>query len=354
MMISYKKFILLPLLLFIGCANHGVVNAVPQQQLSSKAQIKKLMTESSTARATHKAQTRDAVFKQSPYKPSNLLLNLDFEIEEVKTIKTKKKSQDFLMVKTPAGQTTGVNIMYEGGNKKNRYARVTTDPVAKDNKVLQYWLKDARVQGMHKGKRKGRIQINLAEINKTSVFQRYRIYLHPDLSKYRQYPNGNGWFTINEFMMGAHWKHHPYPFRISLNISKSAGVGKPLYFVASAGKAVSGGTKSNSKWKDIWGVVGYKFEVPVGEWIDIEIGYKQGNKKTGRFYLAAKREKDKKFTTVFDIRDWTYHPNSPKPVALTHWYPLKIYTGENIINFVRNKGGVVQMYFDDVELYDNW
>ena len=293
-------------------------------------------------------------FKSSSYKPSDLWMSMDFEKEKVKVLKNNNGAFDMLEMTLPDGKKAETGIMYEGGSEKNRYARITNDPSGDNNNhVLQYWLKDAKVSGMFKGKQKGRIQMNFAKINKTSVFQRFRLYLDPDLKAYQQYPKENGWFTINEFWMGAKWEKHPYPFRMTLNIGKRAGAGKPLYFLVT-GAIANGGKKKHGKWKDIWGEVGSSFEVPIGEWLDIELGYKQGDKKHGRFYMAVKRENDKHFTKVFDITNWTYHPDSPKPVPLTHWQPIKIYTSGYVIDFVRRKGGAVQLYWDDMKIYNKW
>lgn len=69
-------------------------------------------------------KTKDAIFKSSPYKPSGLLLNLDFEDAEIKSFKHNKNTYDKLVFKTPEGKTTAVGIMYEGGNQSDRYAKM--------------------------------------------------------------------------------------------------------------------------------------------------------------------------------------------------------------------------------------
>ena len=70
--------------------------------------------------------------------------------------------------------------------------------------------------------------------------------------------------------------------------------------------------------------------------------------------MGVKRENEDNFTTVFDITNWTYHPDSPEVVPMTSWQPLKIYTSSKIVDFIRKNGGVTQLYFDDLEIYDNW
>ncbi len=301
----------------------------------------------------HTPQTRDAVFKSSPYKPTGLLGNLDFEDDEIIAFPDKYDTDDMLVFQLPKGETTAIRLQYQGGNENERRARIATDPEDKENHTLHYWLKNARVPDQKKGNFKGRIQMNVYGISETSLFQRYRLYLHPDLALYRQYPKANYWFSLSTWWMGAAWEGHKNSFNIVLNLAKPAGVGVPLYFTAS-GSVFDGGEAVRGRFKEIWAEAGSNFEVPVGEWIDIEIGYKAGNKETGRFYMAAKREKDEVLTTIFDITNWTYHPESPDLVPVTHLNPLKLYSSSRIIDFIRNKGGVAQVYWDDFEAYKNW
>lgn len=139
--------------------------------------------------------------------------------------------------------------------------------------------------------------------------------------------------------MGQAWKRHKHSSKLSLNIAKPESVGTKLYFVAGGGTYVSGDVK-RGKWKGVWGEVGANFEVPIGEWSDIEVGYKAGDKKTGRYYLEAKRAKDKSFTVVFDVRNWTYNPQSLEPVPITNIQPIKLYSSGRIIGFILKKVGL--------------
>ena len=354
-----KKLIILLLVAFFTYASQGC-KASGHKDKTNKSNVEqkvKPASSSITQSAPDKAAvstTNLAAFKSSPYKPSGLLLNLDFESERVKPAKKQKDTYDLLEMKLPGGQKTSVGIMYEGGDQKDRYAKIIADPTTKSgNHVFHYWLKNSRVPDQKKGKYKGRIQMNLTSVDKTTLFQRYRLYLHPDVALYRKYPSTNSWFGLTTMWMGARWQGHEYPFKIGVNIAKASGANQPLYFVV-AGAVSDGGKVKRGKWKDVWGKVGANFEVPVGEWLNVEIGYKAGNKKNGRFYMAVKREKDDKFTTVIDVTDWTYHPDSPKPVPVTDWQPLKLYSTSKVFDFIRNKGGVAQMYWDDLEVYENW
>lgn len=296
--------------------------------------------------------SRRAAFASSRFSPRDLLLSIDFERAEVQPVRGREDKHARLRVDRSAAGGSVLGIFYEGGSERDRYARISAAPDGGD-RVLHYWLKNARAEGQKSGRYKGRIQLNLSELQLDSVFQRYRLYLHPDLEAYRRLPRSNGWFTINELWMGARWRGHPFPFRLGIGIAKPEGVGKPLYFLA-AGEVSAGGAIRKGKWKTIWSQVAGNFEIPLGEWLDIEMGYRQGDRSSGRFYMAVKPASESRFTTLFDIKNWTYHPDSPQPVALSDWQPLKLYTSSRVIDFVRRGGGVTQLYFDDLEIYRDW
>ena len=298
-------------------------------------------------------QSRRAAFAASPYQPSGLWLYADFQGARVNPVRGREERYARLDLNSPLAGSTAFGITYEGGSLADRYARIAPDPEDAANEVLHYWIKNARVPGQKKVRYKARIQMNLSNMNLDSVFQRYRMYLHPDLELYRRFPEENGWFTVNELWMGARWKKHPFPFRIGVGIAKPRGAGRPLYFIVS-GDVSAGGPIGKGNWRSLWSKFAGHFEVPIGEWLDVELGYKSGDDSTGRFYMGIKRERDKSFTTLFDLRNRTYHPDSPQPVGLTDWQPLKLYTNSRIIDFVRKGGGVTQIYFDNLEIYSDW
>lgn len=282
---------------------------------------------------------------------ATLILRTGFEDEVVTSPPARDAKYAMMRMELASGKSGDVQIQYEGGTGRDRAAEVIADPTRQGNRVLQYWIENARIPGDRKGYYKGRIQMQLSGINKTAVFSRYRMYLHPDLNLYRSYPEANNWFNVMELWVGDN--RHPYPFKISLNIGKDKGVGAPLYFTAT-GDIRTGGRPGHGKWETIWGDVGGRFEVPVGEWLDMEVGYRQGDKSSGRFYVAAKRSSERSMHTVFDVTNWTYHPQSPKPVPLVNWNPLKLYTGSNIIDHIRSRGGVARIFWDDLEIWDGW
>lgn len=301
-------------------------------------------------RAALAAMCLPAFAAPGPNNPEALLFRLDFEEAEIISPRQQNK-YDILRVTLPSNRTGEIAIQYEGGRPADRLARVAPDPVNSQNEVLQFWLKNARIPGARKGYYKGRVQMNLAEVNKTEIYERHRMYLHPDLRLYRSYPGENKWFSIATMWIGR--PADPHPFMISLDLVKPKGAGSPLYFMVSGDKRV-GGRQGHGKWQTIWGRVNTDFPVPIGEWLDVEVGYKQGNGKSGRYYLGVKRQSDASVQAIFDVTDWTYSPEAPSPIALTNWNPLKLYTSGAIVDHIRSGGGVAQIYWDDLRIWNRW
>lgn len=315
-------------------------------------------------RAPSQNQDRNAIVSTStnstPKPPANkagnsskLFLKIGFEDEYVIPSATLKSNFDKLHIVHSQKGEGDIPIQYEGGVESDRYARIISDPTEVGNHILHYWLKNATIPTGFKGDYayKGRIQLNLYDISYTSASVRYRMYLHPDLKFYKSYPEENAWFTISEL-----WFRSPggNNFRIPLNLVKEKGQNKPLYFAVSGDASKGSRDGKDGTWKSVWGEANTKFDVPIGEWVEMEVGYKQGDKGTGRFYLAVKRASDSGMVTVFDIINWTYNPDAQTPVPLTGWNPLKLYTSGKVIKHITRSGGVAQVYWDDFEFFDRW
>ncbi len=241
-------------------------------------------------------------------------------------------------------------IQYQGGTPQDRHARIVPDPTDAGNLVLRYWLKNPRTPA-GSNRFKGRIQANIYQnTDLTEVYQKRRLYLHPDCNALRQYPDSFGWLTLEELWLAAGWIDHPHPFRITLNLRKEKGPGKPLFFDAHGQMR----DEEEDCWQPtVWQETNRQFDVPIGRWMTLETYYQQGNGQSGRFYFAAHPEGGKR-QVVFDLTTWTYSPDAPNPVPMTHWNPLKLYTSAALVNHVRNAGGVLQVFYDDIEIRESW
>lgn len=238
------------------------------------------------------------------------------------------------------------NIQYQGGEVEDRFARIIPDPTREDNHVLHFWMKNPRTpSGSSATGYKGRIQANVYNnTDLTEVYQKRRLYLHPDMELLREYPERFIWLTIEELWLAAGWIGHPYPFRIKVDLSKEQGAGKPLRFSVHA-------QRHDERWITIWNETDRDFEVPIAQWITLETYYRQGDDQNGRFYFAVTPEGGER-KVIFDVAGWTYSPVASTPTPMTDWNPMKMYTSDTLVNHVRESGGVLQLYFDDWEVWD--
>lgn len=239
-------------------------------------------------------------------------------------------------------------IQYQGGEVEDRYARIIEDPTEAGNHVLHFWLKNARTP--HGPDRfKGRIQTNLYDnTDLTEVYHSRRLYLHPDMAVLHDYPEAFTWLRLEELWLPAGWIDHPFPFRISITLRKDEGEGMPLYFGVHGQRY----DYEARRWQPtIWRESNPDFEAPVGRWMTLETYYRQGDEENGRFFFAVNPEGGTR-QVVFDVTGWTYSPEATAPVPMTHWNPLKLYTSDTLVDYVREAGGVLQVYYDDWEVWD--
>ncbi len=290
---------------------------------------------------------------------ATLILQSDFETETVRP--TSRPQNDALTVILPSGRPADIDIYYEAGTYADRFAKVIEDPTQAGNKILQYWLKYARVPTSPTGparQYKGRIQTQIGGHfigrDTTEVYQRHRMYLHADFALYRSHPEQSAWQPIIlELRFGSGPNGDPHVFRITVRIAKEAGVDKPLIFGVGGSKRI-GGTPGYGIWENIWGERNTAFQVPTGKWLDVEIGYKQGNAATGRFYFSVQPKGEVSKTVIFDITNWTYHPEAPQPIPVTSWQTFKLYAPDDFVDHIRNNGGIAQIYWDDLEILNGW
>jgi hypothetical protein len=234
-----------------------------------------------------------------------------------------------------------LGIYFEGGNSSMRFARIVEDPTNSNNQILHYWLNQPNVGGT-----KGRIQVEIYGNNDlVELSQKVRLYLPNDWNIIK---NAEGrrfnWLTIMEFWNNAGWTDEDYPFRLTLQIHKNEADSTQLTFYLAAD------TRPESTWETLYDERNTSFSIPVEQWMTLEFYYKEGNASNGRFTFAVTPDGGVK-QTIFDITDFTHHPSDPSPDGLTDYNPMKLYTSKTLIDYVRDNGGVLQMYWDDFEIW---
>lgn len=242
-----------------------------------------------------------------------------------------------------------VPVSYEGGTAADRYARIIDDPTQAGNHVLHYWLRNATIPA-YQTHTKGRIQQNFGLADHpdgdvmVELYARQRIRLHPDFGIMTAYDGEDDWWL--EPMIHELWMNSAlFSTRISIYVIESAP--DELHLAASLTYKRAGAEEWRHEWQTIGDVA-----IPVDEWFVMEVGWKMGTADTGRFIVTIQRDGDAGPVTAVDIVNWTYNPRSRRPIPLTKWNPQKLYASDNIVHFIRDNGGTLQMYYDDFQFAD--
>jgi len=233
------------------------------------------------------------------------------------------------------------NIQYQGGWLGQRTASLVPDPEDSNNQVLRFWLQEPNVDGT-----KGRVQANLYGNHcLREIYHRQRIYLHPDFALLKDAPHRIEWLTLFEYWNNPNWDGYQYPFRISVNLQKpSSDPGGELFFGLSTEAFQNGG------WKKLTEHINTVYPVPIGEWIDIEMHIREGGEGMGHIGMEVIRSQaNNRFIFGFDML--THHPDDPCPDGYSHFNPMKLYTSDDVLNYVKDQGGALEVLWDDFELW---
>jgi hypothetical protein len=238
------------------------------------------------------------------------------------------------------------SLQYQGGDSSMRFARIIPEPGNPKNHVLHFWLNEPNVGGS-----KGRIQANIYGNNGLrEIYQSVRVFLHPDFNTVRSYPKKITWLTIAEFWNNITWSQEvPYRFRITLGLGKPVETESDLFFILDAQDCelfADGG----QKYTTVWSETNEKIKVPVGKWFKLDYYYKEGDEKTGRFWLAITPDGEER-KIIFDLTHITHNTTDPSPDGLGDFNPLKLYTSKDLIGFMKEQGKTLQIYWDDFRLW---
>jgi hypothetical protein len=238
-------------------------------------------------------------------------------------------------------------LSYVCGDASIRKAQIVDDPTGainpvtgRMNRVLHFWLKDTCHDGAET-----RVSTGIKPNHQlTEVFSRVRMYVHPDIERLRRHSSGVSnselhWLQIHEFW-ARHDSEGAQSFRVNVDLVRTRETGT-FYWGAEGSQ--------NGPRVVYWERTNTSVPVPFGEWVTTEMYYKMGDRNTGRFMFAIQRAGQPK-QTLFDVTDWTYHPDRA-PEGLHTWNPHKLYTDPRNVDFVRNDGGIMQIFWDDWEVW---
>lgn len=242
-----------------------------------------------------------------------------------------------------------VRLSYEDGDDSQRLASVVDDPELSGNNVLKFQIIEPHIK--EGGKYKGRVQMNVAKNQCIKeIYQTIKIRLHPDMAYLSAWDKRVYWLSIFEFWNNADWSKEKFPFRVTVNLFKdNAEAGSPLRFHV---KSDYKKNCKNCKWHKSWEEEATNFDIPFGEWMEIELYLKEGDENNGRFYMAVTPDGDSKIE-LFNITNNTQHPKEKCADGFTHFQPLKFYTSDELINYMKDGGKELSIYWDDWKLYKN-
>ncbi len=246
-------------------------------------------------------------------------------------------------------------IVYEQGDATQRKAEIVVDPANANNKALRFRIRDQHIL-MSSGERKARIQYDLQNKNAAppggyikQYYQKNRIYFSPDFKILEDSPTDFGWFIMQEFWNDPQFNvpggQQRKETRVDFEVTRLRHVaGEKLRFGAKFRDPVN-------IYPATWEYVNPNFEIPLGKWITQEIYIKEGDDRTGRIYMAVTVDGQK--TVIVDRigRTVGVATNSYTPDGQTSWNPMKIYMEGKVARLFKDKGKILDVYWDDLEIW---
>jgi hypothetical protein len=233
-----------------------------------------------------------------------------------------------------------------------------SDPKRSKNKVLAIKITESHITMPDTGERKSRCQW---EINNTAPrpaegyvrqwYSKMDQYWSPNFSVLENAKINNkdtdniGWFITQEF-----WNGSPNTkgeivepiTRTAAGIYKKNG---KLHFSVS-------GRKPLNVYPPTWEVKSDFFDIPLGKWFTLETYVKEGDEKTGRFYMAVIVD-GKKTVLVEKTGITTTTGPGFVPDGMTSFTLMKVYTEGKVLDWFKAANKPLIVYYDNVKVCSN-
>lgn len=233
-------------------------------------------------------------------------------------------------------------IQFDDAATTSRGATIVSDPLNPTNKVMQFWSKIPNSTNTF-----GRVQACIYNNNALkNVLTSVKMYLPSDINILKQMPNSFDWFTIMEFWNSPNWTNDPYPFRISLNIRKLNANSQILNIRAYAQKF----DPTTNTWIYIWDNTNINVAIPVEKWFILETHIIEGNATNGKFRASITPDGEPS-VVLFEINNYTHHPDEANTNGIDFINPFKLYTAANLVNYVTANNGVLNVLYDDFKIW---
>jgi hypothetical protein len=246
--------------------------------------------------------------------------------------------------------STRPHLNYNGGDSGKRTARLVPDPVNPSNRVLHYRVRDTWLDG---GSYRGRVQYEFYNIRRgfREYHQSVRVFLPAaEFDALRKYPASISWLTIVEIWNNITWSQTVgNRYRLTLGIGKLVPTESDLCFILDA-QDCELFADGSQKYTTLWSRQAPTIAVPVGRWFTMEYWLKEGNRDAGRFVMAIQPDGGAR-QTVFDVTHFTHHSGDAAPDGVTHFNPMKLYTSKPLVDYLRQQGLSLGIYWDDFRLW---
>ena len=244
---------------------------------------------------------------------------------------------------------------FGGGDRTQRGIDLVPDPVDSGNQVLHMWIREpgenvsdddsTPCNGEEDGARKARIQHVLKDNSELIAFHyQVKIRLGQSFQDLIDSEYDFNWMTIGEF-----WNNQPSEnnsFRITLNMIKPDNVsGTPFYFGLKADQQPEGQSKWYSVWED---ELISSQEVPIAEWFTLGVTVVEGDFENGRVFIEITT--DGATEPLFEVDDWTHHPEDDSPDGFRQINTMKLYTSGTVMCGMKAQNLQLEAWWDDYQI----
>ena len=229
------------------------------------------------------------------------------------------------------------------------YQQMVPDPAGSGRQVMMGRILDS--DPSQPATSRAQMTVSYLKTMNLSVYHSsHRMYINPDLKYIEQYPGVADWFSLVEI-----WNAHDATMdgdgagsaRWGLSLHKDSPVGAPLYWHL-YGEYMQPASKA---YQDFWAYDNKAFAVPFGTWFTMDIYLKRGEGTAGQMIITVTPDGGAT-TTVFNINGTTMYPGKPN-LYLEDWQPFKLYIGDTWMDWMRGKGKVMSIYYNDYKWYKN-
>jgi len=223
---------------------------------------------------------------------------------------------------------------------------LVNDPAGGQNRVLRMYQRDVPLGNNPSNKTRVQAEMQIDAPDRLREFyQQWRLYIHPDIRMLENFPESRKEGPQLMELDCADAGCGRYRITITLRVQ---GGGKPLLWNTWCHTLCS-------PRETFWQVIS-DAPVPYGVWVTVRMHWKSnaGTKTGGRFHFSYQPDGASR-VVVADVKDdWVSWPQATA-WGIRAWKPFVWYNaGQDETHYIRDNGGLAQIFVDDFELWDGW